>query len=130
ESLSYQWYKDGVALPGRTQPSLSFTHFLGSDQGSYHVRVSNGTGFTDSASAALVLDESEDAPLAPGSIDLEFRPSIAPNGVGNMLELPDGRFLIQTFSISSFVNDARQTSVAVLKPDGTLDFAFSPGGTI
>ncbi|NBV33852.1 MAG: hypothetical protein EBR81_08740, partial [Proteobacteria bacterium] len=39
--FSYQWYRDGVAVPGGTGAALRLSSVAASDAGSYYVRVSN-----------------------------------------------------------------------------------------
>ncbi len=51
--LSYQWFREGVSLPGATGASLTLTNFQASQIGSYTVAVSNPLGTVASSSAAL-----------------------------------------------------------------------------
>jgi len=53
--LSYQWKKDGVAIPGATQRTLLLRPLAASDAGSYVVAVSNINGSLDSSSAVLTV---------------------------------------------------------------------------
>ncbi|HRE80570.1 MAG TPA: immunoglobulin domain-containing protein, partial [Opitutaceae bacterium] len=55
-SLTYQWYKDGIAIPGSTQSSLNFSSVQNSDTGTYFVVVSNQAGSATSNSAALTVN--------------------------------------------------------------------------
>ena len=54
---SYQWLRNGVALPGETNSTLSFTNVTAFSQGGYRVQVANGGGSLSSDEAVLtVLD--------------------------------------------------------------------------
>ena len=44
--LAYQWFKDGVALPGATGSTLVIREFREADEGSYTVSVTNAGGST------------------------------------------------------------------------------------
>ena len=53
--FSYQWFKDGVLIPGATSSTLSFTGVNTSDAGKYHVVVNNDIGSKTSADATLTV---------------------------------------------------------------------------
>jgi Tol biopolymer transport system component len=53
--LAYQWYLNGSALPGATDPVLHFAHVGDVDFGTYTVTVSNGQGSVTSPAAQLIL---------------------------------------------------------------------------
>ncbi len=55
--LSYQWYKDGSALPGQTGSSLTLGGVSGADAGTYSVTVSGVCGNPASASASLTVNQ-------------------------------------------------------------------------
>ncbi len=42
--LQYQWFKEGIAIPGATEPSLSIEDMAITDHGNYHFVVSNAVG--------------------------------------------------------------------------------------
>jgi hypothetical protein len=61
--LSYQWYYEGIDLPGATNRTLLLTDVSKIDQsGGYYVTISNGFGMTNSATAQLTI-------IVPPSID-------------------------------------------------------------
>lgn len=60
--VSYQWRKDGVAIPGATSSGYSKSNVASSDSGSYTVVVSNAAG-TVTSSAATVTVVSPALPL-------------------------------------------------------------------
>jgi uncharacterized repeat protein (TIGR01451 family) len=51
--LQYQWFKDAVEIPAATDSNYTIENAQAANEGSYSVRVSNGVGSTNSASAAL-----------------------------------------------------------------------------
>jgi autotransporter-associated beta strand protein len=53
--LSYQWFKDGIAINGATSSSLTVTNVQAIDIGNYTVTISNGAGSTESSPAALSI---------------------------------------------------------------------------
>ena len=55
EFLSYQWTKNGVAVRGATNPSLTLSNVSATDAGNYTVTVANAGGSITSAAAALSL---------------------------------------------------------------------------
>jgi 3',5'-cyclic AMP phosphodiesterase CpdA len=58
--LHYQWFHEGVALPGATGASLTLNSLQPSDAGDYSVTVSNAAGFVISSNATLSV-----SPLPP-----------------------------------------------------------------
>jgi hypothetical protein len=55
DSLVYQWFKNGVLVPGATGATLTFSSAQASNSGTYTVLVSNPSGSVLSASAMLVV---------------------------------------------------------------------------
>lgn len=56
EPPAYQWYKDGVALAGRTSASLTLINVQSADSGQYTVEVHNSAGVVTSDAATLVVN--------------------------------------------------------------------------
>ncbi|MBI5770411.1 MAG: M36 family metallopeptidase [Verrucomicrobia bacterium] len=54
-TLAYQWFKDGTALSGATNATLTFTNVQSANVGSYTVTVTNGVGSVTSPAATLTL---------------------------------------------------------------------------
>src|SRR5882762_7297868 len=52
-TMTYQWYKNGVAIPGATSSSYTILTVLGSDAGAYTVKVTNAGGSVMSDTAYL-----------------------------------------------------------------------------
>ena len=63
EPLSYQWHKDGLAIPGATDSSYRMAPVQWSDAGIYRVVVTNEAGEATSNPATLTVRDSE-----PGAV--------------------------------------------------------------
>ncbi len=71
-TLGYQWRRDGAAIAGATQPTLTLTNLSLKDLGSYDVVITSAFGVTTSAAATLDLnyrlrwiEQGATGPLAP-----------------------------------------------------------------
>lgn len=62
-TITYQWYKGGVALPGQTASQLVIPAATTANDGAYHVVVTNDDGSTTSATATLAV--------ASGTLDFD-----------------------------------------------------------
>jgi pectate lyase/pectin methylesterase-like acyl-CoA thioesterase len=60
---TYQWFKDGVAIPGATESTLLLPAAQASAAGDYSVVVSNSAGLETSAQAALTVVAEAGAPV-------------------------------------------------------------------
>ena len=54
--LSYQWRKDGAAIPGATNGTLTLSGVQSTDAGSYTVVITNSAGSTTSNAATLTVN--------------------------------------------------------------------------
>jgi pectin methylesterase-like acyl-CoA thioesterase len=66
---AYQWYKNGVAIPGATNATLAFTAAVRTNAGSYSVIVSNASGTVTGSNASLTYT-GDVAPVAGPSFTL------------------------------------------------------------
>lgn len=53
--MSYQWYKNGMAIPGAILSELSFPKVAAGDAASYHVTVGNSAGMVQSSTVTLSI---------------------------------------------------------------------------
>ncbi len=77
DPMTYQWFHNGQARAGATEPALSINRVLFADGGIYSVLVSNPSGSTSSGSAVLqvnmppgfpvILDQPQDVVLSAGA---------------------------------------------------------------
>jgi uncharacterized delta-60 repeat protein len=122
-AASFQWRKDGVALPGATNASLLLPAISRRDAGAYSVAVSNGLGSVLSDPAYLAVTGMQ--------IDEGFRPTFSLGGtewnyqsntVSNGLVLADGRMLVGgSFQV---INGAPAPFLARLNADGSVDRSY------
>jgi len=71
--LSYQWFKDGIALLDGTNSALTLLSVQASNAGMYSVIVSNPFGSVTNAPAQVVVN--------PAGVSLGLRPSLTIEGV-------------------------------------------------
>ncbi|MBI5385354.1 MAG: immunoglobulin domain-containing protein [Verrucomicrobia bacterium] len=114
--LKYRWWKNGIALAGAAEASLSFTNIQASDTGPYFAVVSNQYGSVTSVVAELSVN------LA--TLDSAFDPQ-ANAAVFSLAVQADGKILAggQFTAIGGQPRDR----IARLNADGTADPGFNPG---
>jgi hypothetical protein len=71
--ISYQWSKGGVAIPGATSSSLTFTDAAAADAGVYTVAITDPVGTVTSSPATLTVNPVGGPPV-PVSIELQPTP--------------------------------------------------------
>ncbi len=122
-SLTYQWKKNGVDLPGQTNNLLILSPATPADQASYSVGVTNSFGGMLSCTANLyVVDRTA------GQRDPQLNPTICPNNSVNVIrQQRDGKLVLGgTFtSIGSGANQA--SGVTRYRADGSWDTGFRVG---
>lgn len=111
--LVYQWFKDGVALSGKTSASLTISSAQMSDAGEYWVTVTNPCGTVESSHATLEVYEQPEftvyygkstAPLADEAAILALQSRTATNVVGTFsVAAGPGYFY---YAVASFAGDA------------------------
>lgn len=89
---SYQWFKDGLLLPGETSSSLAIDNASVADAGTYTVRVSNASGGFFTAPATVTVATGFDAWRLANFSSGDFNnPTVSgpaatgPDGVSNLL---------------------------------------------
>jgi uncharacterized delta-60 repeat protein len=108
--LSYQWWKDGSALPDATIATLMLSNVQGSNAGNYTVIVSNAFGSVTSAVAELSVN------LA--TVDAGFNPNANGDVYATAVQL-DGKIVIG--GAFTTVGGAARSGIARLNANGTLD---------
>jgi len=71
--LSYQWFKDGAAVPNGTNQTLSFASMQFTNGGLYSVVVTSSLGSATNAPAQVVVNAA--------GVSLGFCPALTINGV-------------------------------------------------
>jgi uncharacterized delta-60 repeat protein len=116
--MSYQWWKNGAALAGRTDASLTLSNLVVTDAGSYSVVVTNVYGIANSTVALLAVNAA--------TLDEGFNPG-AGNSVSSLAVQADGRILVG--GNFTTLGGERRNYIGRLNVDGTLDVGFNPGAS-
>ncbi len=85
--LAYQWFKDGIALPGSNGPSFVIARVEETDAGDYHVRVTNSAGAAVSAVAHVTVTP---APTPPKIVVHPKGQAVAPGSAVALEVVADG----------------------------------------
>ncbi|MGD9688941.1 MAG: GC-type dockerin domain-anchored protein [Phycisphaerales bacterium] len=104
--LTYQWRRNGIAIPGATDPSWSIKHASFADRGTYDLVVSNSCGSQATAPAVLSITLS-DCPA-----DINGDGQVNPDDLGDYIDL----FFIMHGPDADFNGDGR------VDPDDLGDF--------
>jgi outer membrane protein assembly factor BamB len=149
--LSYQWFKDGIAIAGATTNSLTLSNSQLSDSAMYTVQVSDSTGTNSSTRAPVsVLQPVTPIWVKPIGLSIFTAPAVGQGGlvyVGsdnyNLVSIePNGAFQwrYQTTNYvrtspavdtnNSIYLGSDDSSVYCLNLDGTKRWSFKTGGLI
>jgi uncharacterized delta-60 repeat protein len=113
--LSYQWWKDGVALAQGTGSSLTLANLQAADAGDYLAVVSNPSGSVTSTVAVLTVNLATADAFDPGADGSVYATAIQ----------ADGKILVGGY-FTTLSGQPRQ-NIGRLNSDGTLDTTFNPG---
>lgn len=116
---SYQWFRDGIAIPSATDASLTINPVAEADEGVYTVRITNAYDAVVSAPAILEI-----IPAPAGIADVFTGTPAFGATVLALANAPDGGAYVG----GEFTNyDATGRSYLVkINEDGTLDTTFNP----
>lgn len=104
---TYQWLRDGVELPNRTEPTLSFASAALTDTGSYTVRVTNAHGSVVTKPVALDVSRAPFASSARSTFELTGSYSDFDGESGPVSErhtYPKGKLVLRDFADPSTTN--------------------------
>ncbi len=87
--VTYQWYKDGVALPGATGAGFELAAVTFADAGAYTLVARNAQGSVEASPATLVVTASRYAGTYLGTFDRGdvWGMQVAPDGTGSFVAL-------------------------------------------
>ena len=123
---SYQWQRNGVMLPGTTNPVLTLTNVRTSDAGKYQVAVRNAQGETVSSDVLLQVAP---VPNTPGALDPDLNPGVGANGAIRSVAVQLDGHLVIVGDFTSYGGIAR-LHIARVHADGSLDEGFDAGATL
>ncbi len=124
---SYQWYKNGVLIPGATAATLSIPSAVVGDAGTYHVLVNNSiaTGVTlQSYDYVAIADPCTSATRTAGFIDATFQPNFdSPTSVSGVAIQSTGKIIAAVPSTT--VGGVSVFGTIRFNSNGTLDGTFN-----
>jgi len=95
--LTYQWFKNGGALPGATNALLAINSLQSGDAGAYSVQVGNPFGSVTSAVAMLTVASN---PTLPAALSVPIRTPPATPGTPGFIQLSwqdtNGGYVLET----------------------------------
>ncbi|HEX7653834.1 MAG TPA: immunoglobulin domain-containing protein, partial [Verrucomicrobiae bacterium] len=141
-TITYQWYKDGVALSGATGTNYTDPSATAGDAGVYAVVASNAGGSSSNVVSTVTV-----APRTLGSPDYSYNPGYSFgelfnwNGflfssaqVTSLARQPDGKAIVTgNFAYAGrtatpVINySLNRLTIARFNPDGTVDSTFNAG---
>ena len=126
-AVTYQWFKDGVLVPGESGATLSFAPVTLADFGYYSVEATNSAGTVSSGPVELGARPN---PLDRVALDL----SVSSNQFNGVRQRPDGTYLIFGAFTSVPTSGGTLSIGRIIRtlPDGTVDPAFNlaPNSTV
>jgi hypothetical protein len=128
DGLSYQWFFNGVAIPGADQPDLMLAKAQDEEVGAYFARVYSGNRFVDSREALLQFSlagpgqQVQDVFTADKFADVVIRPGAAPS-LGFRLRQPKSGSLVLGYTGSQVFNTSGAT-----KDENEPNHCGIPGG--
>ncbi len=150
--LTYQWYKDNTLIPDATNATIGPANLTAAFSGNYYVRVTNPSGSTNSAVAAVqvgndmaryqttVLGESslisyytfdasdaQDAKgVHPGTVANTVTYDVGPGGVTNLSLTLDGTGHIDLGQVTDFDFATGGTAEGWIRPTWTTPAPYDP----
>ena len=122
--VTYQWFLNGVAIPGATSATYTKNPISADDAGLYTLVVTNSAG-SFSSSIIHVVVAPQPGRAAPGQA-VSGRPSFIGSGVQSIVPLSDGGALIGGGFNQNIGNNVPQYYLLRVKADGSTDTSFTP----
>ncbi|GAB5559473.1 MAG: hypothetical protein SynsKO_11200 [Synoicihabitans sp.] len=123
DHLRYQWYRDGVALPGENSATLTLASASIADTGVYFARVTNGLSQTSSLPTRVVIAPTENPGFGRVPMNSDFLFERARYQIDALANAGEGGwFIAGSFGSADGV---RVGSPIRVLADGTVDNQFS-----
>ncbi|HXJ60040.1 MAG TPA: hypothetical protein VNU68_25630 [Verrucomicrobiae bacterium] len=119
-SVSYQWFKNNVAIGAATEAEYTFTPAAGDAGATYRVKVTVDGKSGQSADVALRFDA-----FSPGLAKVEFFYDIAGTAVQNLLDSP--KYQANTPDEVRFVASASTPTDLADNYGARMSFSYTPG---
>jgi uncharacterized delta-60 repeat protein len=121
-TVSYQWFLDGVAIPGATSAGFTKTPLSAADAGLYTLVATNAAGSVSSIALHVVVAP-RPGRVAPGQA-ASGRPAFV-NGVRALAPLADGGALVGGFFNANLASNIPQDYLIRVRADGSADAGFT-----
>jgi uncharacterized delta-60 repeat protein len=127
--VTYQWFINGVAIPGATSGTYVKTPVTTTDGGLYTLVATNAAGAFTATPSLVVIRPQPGRPVA--SQTSTGRPVFGTSPVG-LVVANDGSVYIGGAFAASLPNNVPQANFIRVKPDGATDtaFTYTPGAAI
>ncbi len=136
QPISYQWKKDGISVPGKTDGSLVLTNIQRTNTGIYTLIASNSFGVTDSIPASLVVRDllvfNNGQPISESTLEADGQTTIsiqAPYPNGHIFYTLDGSepdFEANPYSAPVFISSNCTLRVIAYKSDFSQSVIAEP----
>lgn len=116
--LTYQWYKDGVALDGRTDSLYGITPVTTNAAGTYKVAITNAAGFVISSNAIITINFAPYATTNPTDTRVDLSGTTNLTAAFNGKPVPILQWQLNGTNIVSATNNTLTITTATLLNDG------------
>jgi hypothetical protein len=123
--VSYQWYLDGLLIPGATAASLSIPDVEDNTAGSYTVTVASPFGSVASTAAVVSLKAPQALAAAPASVDFfAASPPVFSNGLLGFVGLVPAFTVLGSGALEAKAQQLTSSSFGGIS-EQTIDFDFT-----
>lgn len=116
--ITYQWYKDGVALDGRTDSLYGITPVTTNAAGTYKVAITNAAGFVISSNAIITINFAPYATTNPTDTRVDLSGTTNLTAAFNGKPVPVLQWQLNGTNIVSATNNTLILTTATLLNDG------------
>jgi hypothetical protein len=134
--LTYQWYRDGVAVTGATSATYSIAKATLNDEGNYYVVASDGRTAIQSQVSSFKLQSSNPGRIVNLSVRAKLDPGTTPMITGFVMQGEGSRPILvrgvgETLQSFGLTGAAKDTSIQLYRGSTVIadndDWALDPG---